>query len=270
MVRAVMRCVCLALALGLSLPHVSLAEDGDEGGGTSVDYNWNQRFDDISGQLNSVSTDVGGLSQTLDGHLTNIEQLLAPEPEVEVEGAKDELDYLISIDDKLSEITLRETAEDAEVQAVGGTRATTYTFGAYTNTPPTGTYATYALGFLPRVGFGEHYVYLQDTQSSYVFVWGDMNATSSSQVTGDAKWVRWYNAGTQYGYVQESGTGSVTVNTNNHVIISDLQGWPMLTGANTELVRREVGFYAQVAVVIFVLAGVWSFTLRYRTSSTPS
>lgn len=270
MVRAVMRCVALALALGLSLPHVCLAENGDAGSGEVVELNWGQRFDDISGQLNALSGDVGSEKIQVVEHLERIEQLLTPEPEVTVEGEKDELDYLISIDDKLSEITLRETAEDAEVQAVGGTRATTYTFGAYTNPSPTGTYATYALGLLPRVGFGEHYVYLQDTQSSYVFVWGELTATSSSQVTGDAKWVRWYNAGTQYGYVQESGSGSVTVNTNNHVIISDLQGWPMLTGSNSEMVRREVGFYAQVAVVLFVLAGVWSFTLRYRTSSTPS
>lgn len=264
-----------ALLAALALPCNALAED-DEGvtsytgapvSAPSLDYS--SRFDSLDGAVSVLNGNLAIQQETLDRHLTNIEQLLTPEPEVpKDENAKDELDYLISIDDKLSEITLKDTVEN-EVQPITreGAKAASVTLTAYANSPATGTYATYALGMLPRVGFNEHYVFVQDTQSSYVFAWGELSPTSSTAISGTGSWVRWYNAGTQIGYVQESGTGSVTVNTGNHIVISDLQGRPMLTGSNSEVVRKEVGFYAQVACVLFSLATVWAFLLRMRSGT---
>lgn len=179
-----------------------------------------------------------------------------------------QLQVLTNIDNTLTEISGR----DESVQLMAQEpllAASSHAFVAYANVSPTGTYAQYAIGMLPRVAWKEHYVFLQDTSSSYVFMWGDLTEADDNTISGSGRYVRWYYSGNQYGYLTEDGEGSISATLNSHVVLSDLGTHPIL-GDELPLLRREVALYAVAAVVIFSLASVWTFTVRLRGSVSVS
>lgn len=138
------------------------------------------------------------------------------------------------------------------------TRAT-ISLSAYGNVSPTNQYAVYSTGLLKEVPYDGHYVFLQDTNQSYIMVVGKGDSPYSLQ---DCKWWRWYNAGVNVGWVLERGSGSVSVSAGRYQIISDFDGYPALQENSTEVLRREVSLYALVAAVMHVLYCVWSYELR--------
>lgn len=263
--------VLVAAFFALYVPAGALADEEmvvENGGGVSYPYvDYSAQLQSLSVGLGNVETQLETQRYELQQKLTSIETLLTPVEEVEkVEEKKeeksDEVKLLESLNETVSGLAKSEVVEIEEQQPVQQTRAAT-SFTAYTNVSPTGTYAQYAIGYLPRVGYGEHYCFLQDTSSSYTFAWGDL-AKSGSNISGNAKWVRWYYT-SNYNYVMQSGEGSVTISPDNHTVMSDLDGWPML-GDGTDAMRKEVGFYAVVALCIFSLASVLNFTLRVRAA----
>lgn len=211
-------------------------------------------------QLDSIQT----LVSTMNVSLSNIEQYLEPKPEEKKSpGEKDTEDYLISIDEKLSDISSKMAVpEEQEQKSV--TRAASFNFVAYQNVSPTNQYACYASGIIPRMRWSEHYVFLQDTSSSYVMVYGDsLEYSGNNTFTGTScRYVRWYYSNQTVGYLTESGTADVSVSTSGHVVLSDLATYPMLEGTEQHCIRVEVAFYACVALVIRTLHHVWRFTLR--------
>lgn len=232
---------------------------------------------DYSTRLDTLSADIERLRGTVDSqrtelvtHLQTIELLLTPQPEpvetVEKKAEKsEETKQLEKIGEKLDNIQ-KEIAPEVvviEEQKPLSTTKAAVTFTAYANANPSNQYAQYSIGLLPRLGYGEHYIYLQDTSSSYVFVYGDLSKTDTNSFSGNAKYVRWYYVNNMNGYVQESGRSNVIVNTASHVIMSDLDDRPMLA-VGSELIRREVGFYALTACCIFCLASVLGFCVRLR------
>lgn len=236
-----------------------------------------QSTPDYSTRLDTLSGDVERLRQTVEGqrseivtHLITMETLMTPLPEpVETvekkEEKSEETKQLEKIGEQLESIQKELTPEVVEVEEqkpVSATKATV-TFTAYGNANPTNQYAQYSIGLLPRLGYGEHYIYLQDTSSSYVFVYGDLRRTDTNSYSGNAKYVRWYYVNNVNGYVQENGSGNVIVSTAGHVVMSDLEDRPMLA-VGSELIRREVGFYALTACSIFCLASVLGFCVRLR------
>lgn len=267
MVRAVMGRVALvacALALwpSIALAEPAIQEDGETGGA------------DYSVQLDGLSQEVQGLGGKIDAertelvqHLITLETLVTPEPVSESvrEDKTQEQETLEHIDETLGTIQLQLVPEEVVIQEQEPMAASVAALQwvAYANVSPTGTYANYAIGYLPRMGYGEHYVFLQDTSSSYVMAWGALKQLDGTTIGGSAKWVRWYFQSNAVGYRMESGENDVTVSTAGHVVMSDLDGWPMLA-VNDELLRREVAFYAVTACCLFVLAGVLGFTVRLR------
>lgn len=254
--------VILSVVLACFAPHMAFAEDEPTDSGIPLEVVEPVPSTDVSSAIDNlrhdllVSNDVQ--SQKLD---TLIEQT-KPEQPVTI-NEMDELDYLASIDAKLDGLA----PEVVEIEQQESRAAVSInTFNAYANVSPTSAYATYAKGLLPRVGFGEHYCFLQDTNSSYVFIWGALSNGSTISGT-NVKWVRWYYVNNTSGYVEEYGGGDVTVNPSNHVILTDLGDRPMLD-SSIELLRREVGFYAVVSVVLFSLVAVWGFVVRLRGSVT--
>lgn len=174
-----------------------------------------------------------------------------------------ELEKLTEINsnlDLLVEQGLGETI--AESKALGAARS--YSFVAYANVSPTSSYAEYARGLLPHVGYLDHYVLMQDSQSSYVFAWGDFAlADDGTLYASDAQFVRWYYANNSLGYQQESGSGAISCTKNSHVVISDVGLNPLLV--SDEYTRRDVMLYALVAASVYSLNRVWSFLLRMRS-----
>lgn len=255
--------VILSVLLACYTPHLAIAEDIPDSGGYVVEpIRESTNNDDVVGAIDRLRNDllVGQDLQNL-----KIDKLIEQTQPEQTETINDmnELDYLASIDAKLDGLA-PEVLEIEQQEARAAVSVNT--FNAYANVSPTSAYASYAKGLLPRVGFGEHYCFLQDTNSSYVFIWGAL--ANGSMITGtDVKWVRWYYVNNTSGYVEEYGGGDVTINPSNHVILTDLGDRPMLD-SSIELLRREVGFYAVVTVVLFSLVAVWGFVVRLRGSVT--
>lgn len=143
------------------------------------------------------------------------------------------------------------------VKAVGDRAAVSFT--AYANMSPSNQYALYAEGLLKEVRQDESYCLVQDTNASYAFVVGKADSIQSFT---DARWWRWYNT-TGYGWRLERGSGSASVNAGAYQVISNIEGYPSLVTEVQDVTRREVMFYALVAVAAHVLCSVWSFVLRY-------
>lgn len=273
MVREVMFSALVASAVALvALPARALADEGEDVAQPvvvpSTTYDYSQKLDTISQDVRGVGSSVDLERTDVVNHLITIETLLSPTPEPEPvqevkEEKSDELKTLESIDKGIEALSETLATEVVEVEQQAPLKAASRaTFAAYANASPTNQYAYYAAGYLPRMGFGEHYAYLQDTSSSYVLVWGNLTE-SDGGITGSGQWVRWYYASNSVGYVTETGSGSVTVSPSGHVVLSDLDGYPMLV-VGDELLRREVGFYAVVACAVFCLSSVLGFCVRLR------
>ena len=259
-----------ALLLAVSVPRNAIAEPDDtQEDGEVVTYttapDYSTRLDTIAFSVQNVRDSVDGERSEVVGHLQTIEKLLDTESDVksvEDEEKSDETKELEKIGKRLEGIqeTLVTTGEEIEEQKpLSGSKAAA-SFSAYANVSPTNQYALYAEGFMPRMGYKDHYVFLQDTSSSYVLVWGSLDK-SGSNITGNANWVRWYYQNNASGFVQESGSGNVTINPSGHVVLTDLDGYPML-GVENELLRKELGYYGLVAVCVYSLFHVLGFTLR--------
>lgn len=137
------------------------------------------------------------------------------------------------------------------------TRATV-SLSAWSNMSPTNTYAVYARGLLKEVRQDESYCLLQDSSGSYTFVVGKADSLQSFT---DARWWRWYNT-SGVGWRLERGSGSASVSAGVYQVISNLEGYPSLDGEDSHMQRREVLFYALVAISVFSLASVWTFCIR--------
>ena len=240
-------------SIGYKLDNIS---SGIAGSGSSIDYG--PRLDGMAQTLNNIYTVQ--LQQTQPEQTEEQKQEEVKQPE---QKGPTELDYLKSIDEGISELTKEEPETEVETTALKAARS--ISLSAYTNVSPTGQWANYAKGYTTRLGWKDHYVFLQDSNSSYVMAWGDLRDTGTA-ITGNADWVRWYYAGNGSGYVRETGSGNIEVTYGQYTVMSDLAGWPMLAGAD-ELLRREVMLYAIVAAGLFSLGSVGSFLLRNRNGT---
>lgn len=270
MVRAI-RHVALALGLACTLlaPLPALADetDGIESAATPVEVPEDSDFSPLVEQLRDHTHSVDERFVSILTELYTLESILDRENEVvepveKKEEEPSEVELLQHIDETLSDMA--EEPEQVKREPEEPIRAARISLAAYANVSPTNQYSQYAMGYLPRVGWEEHYAYLQDGQQSYIFVWGDLEKVDSTTIAGEGcDWVRWYWASQSQGYLVESGKSDVTITTGSHVVMSDLDGMPLLD-PQADSLRKEVGFYALVAAVLFSLASVWTFTLRLR------
>lgn len=147
----------------------------------------------------------------------------------------------------------------SEVGSPLGAAKASISLTAYGNVSPTNQYAVYSQGLLKEVPLNGHYVFMQDSATSYVFVAGKGDSLAA---LSDASWWRWYNAGVNRGWVLERGTGSVSVRDGDYTVLSDFEGYPGLQDSGIEQIRREVAMYALVLAVAHVLYSVWTYELR--------
>lgn len=204
----------------------------------------------LNGTMSDVNTGIGEVSGKLD-KLDDVK-----------DGLDDVSEKLEGVSSKVDGLIVSNAEPDPQpVQKLG---ASPQTFTAYANVSPSGSYASYARQLIPKMGWSDDYVFLQDTSSSYVLVWGDLDYKSAGTITcSDAKFARWYYSGTSAGYLMQSGSGKVTVNLGNYVVLSTCGEYPLLDDGTT-LFRQEVAFYAVCAALLFSLRSITDFLLRYH------
>lgn len=262
--RAVACALCAATiaALCAATPRQTYAVES-ETAQTMIDVSSiNEKLTDIDIDMNINSNQEQDKLNKIGDSLSTIQDELTPK------DGKSTNDYLSSIEDKLSTIAGNSSEPEIAEQKSVQSRASSIAFVAYSNAPSSGTYVNYAAGYLSQMGYSDNYVFLQDTSSSYVFVFGDLSPIDTNTISGNnVKWVRWYYSNNNVGYVVETGQSNVTITTNNHVVLSSLPKWPSIQGSSDEQLRKEVGFYALVLVSCSVLRDVWSFLVRMRSAS---
>lgn len=155
------------------------------------------------------------------------------------------------------------TASPVPTEAVPVKAANGISLVAYGNVSPTGTYANYATGILPKVAWGEDYVFLSVTNSEYYMIWGDLTIDGAVITGDDCHFARWYYSNQQVGTLLQTGTANVRVDGGGYTMLTSLGDYPVL-GDGSEILRKEVGFYAVVAACLFSLRFVWSFVVRLR------
>lgn len=245
--------VLARLFCALFAPHIAYAEEVEE-----------KQPQQVVVDNSGLKEDLQKIDQDLIVRLDAVNRKLDVMNNVENSDENPELDQLISIDEHLTQIVGENTS--AGLMAQEPLRASgSATFTAYANVSPTGQWATYAESLLPKVAWDEHYVFLQDTSSSYVMVYGDLEVTNNGEISGTGKWVRWYYSGTATGYRVDTGNGNVGIYANSLTILSDLGDYPIL-GDGSDGLRREVMYYALVAVAVFSLYHVWHFCIRTAQS----
>ena len=149
-----------------------------QNGNNSSGYDYTSQIDSVINRLDQMYTVQVQQNSKLDA----IEKDVKPDEKEEVkkveeESGPTEIDYLKSIDETLADIAEQEKTveEEASPEVKAGSRAAATPLTAFTNVSPTSTYAEYSRGLLPRVSFSKHYVYLQDSQTSYMFIYGDVS-----------------------------------------------------------------------------------------------
>lgn len=225
----------------------------------------------ITERLTTIDVDMNINSNQEQDKLRSIDQSLSDmRDELTPKDGKSTNDYLSSIEDKLSQVAGNTSQEQLlDAPPLNRTRAG-ITFVCYANAPASGTYYNYASGYLQQMEYGDDYVFLQDSTSSYVLVFGQLSQIDSNTISGDnVKFCRWYYSNNNVGYLMETGQNNITISTNNHVVLSSIPKWPAMMSANDEVFRKEVGFYALVLVSCSVLRDVWSFLVRMRSASVP-
>ena len=188
-----------------------------------------------------------------------IEPVATEEPKQEPDTKAKE-----AVEEEREELSMEDDPTKVEyAEPIGGTKAP-ISITAWTNSNPTSQYAHYAEGLLSEVPYGGHYVFVQDTQQSYVFAVGEGDSISSLT---NGKWWRWYNVQGR-GYILERGSGNISVSAGDYTVLSDFSEWPSLVEETGEVTRREIMLYACAAAVGALLARIWSFCLRWATVSS--
>lgn len=205
-----------------------------------------------SQQVDQTNKTLGEISGKLDG----LEEVNAGIVELSesVDGVESKIDSLIvqGADPEPAPVE-RLTAANQQL-----------TINAYGNVSSTNQYASYAKQTIPKMGWDDDYVFVQDSSSSYVLVWGDLDYHSASGFTGqNAHFVRWYYAGTGTGYLVQSGDADVDIHVGSYVVLSNLGEYPILDDGIC-LLRMEVAFYAICAALLYTLGGIARFLLRNR------
>lgn len=133
----------------------------------------------------------------------------------------------------------------------------------YGSVTPSSSYANYAAALLPKLGFSEDYVFFRSGDNEYFFVHGDLSL-SGQEISGDAvSYERFYYGGSSRGYLFDSGSGSLALDTGGYVVLSNLGDYPTLQGSDAAVTHVLV-FVSSVGICLYVISRLLSFTLRTR------
>ncbi len=132
-----------------------------------------------------------------------------------------------------------------------------------------GSYAEMAAQLVPKVGFGDDYLFVCTDSNEYCFVWGDL-AFDSGRFTADScRYVRFYQSGSMSGTQMESGTASLNVSMGSYIGFSSLGDYPTLSSTDVPVTSLLVVLMVVLAGC-YVLGRVTSFVLRPRYGGVSS
>lgn len=118
------------------------------------------------------------------------------------------------------------------------------------------TYLEYMRGFLPKLGFKDHYVAARTSNYDYVFAYGDLEYTGTLFRGSNITVIRWntYNTGTYYHGMESS----FNLSPGGYMVYSDLSDfYPSL--ADT------AGFSSRQIFILLVIMGlVWTIDHMYQ------
>lgn len=118
------------------------------------------------------------------------------------------------------------------------------------------TYLEYMRGFLPKLGFRDHYVCARISQYNYIFAYGDLEFTGSLFRGYDINVVTFstYNNGS-YSYAVES---SFNLNPSGYMVYSDLSDiYPSLADSGAFTSR-------QILMLLIIMGLVWTIDHMYQ------
>lgn len=133
----------------------------------------------------------------------------------------------------------------------------------YGSVTPSTSYANFAASLLPKLGFSDDYVFFRSGENEFIFVHGAMSLSGTTFSGDSVDYERFYYGGSSRGYLFDSGTGSLSLDTVGYVVLSNLGDYPTLTGADASMTHVLV-FVSTVALCLFVISRLLSFTLRTR------
>lgn len=118
------------------------------------------------------------------------------------------------------------------------------------------TYLEYMRGFLPKLGFRDHYVSARTSQYDYIFAYGSLEYTGSLFRGNNITVIRWntYNTGTYYSSVESS----FNLNPSGYMVYSDLTNiYPSL--ADTAGISSR-----QILILLTIMGLVWTIDHMYQ------
>lgn len=119
------------------------------------------------------------------------------------------------------------------------------------------TYLEYMRGFLPKLGFKQHYVASRTGQYTYIFAYGEELSFNGSRFIGsDIQVITWNTSGS--GSVYHNVEGSFSLNPGNFLVYTDLTGiYPTLTDL--------AGFTSRQLIIMFsIVFLVWTMDHMYN------
>lgn len=197
----------------------------------------------------------------------SVEQPAAPADESGLPAAEPAAPEVVTLYD---EDGIALTSEDTRVVAPEVLAA--IPSSVYGSVTPSSSYANYAAALLPKLGFSEDYVFFRSADNEYIFVHGDLSLSGTTFSGESVDYERFYYGGSSRGYLFDSGTGSLSLDTGGYVVLSNLGDYPTLSGADASMTHVLV-FVSTVALCLFVISRLLSFTLRTRVevvSNVPS
>lgn len=118
------------------------------------------------------------------------------------------------------------------------------------------TYLEYMRGFLPKLGFKDHYVAARTSQYDYIFAYGDLEFTGTLFRGNNITVIRWntYNTGTYY----HGNESSFNLSTGGYMVYSDLSNfYPSL--ADTAGISSR-----QILILLTIMGLVWTIDHMYQ------
>lgn len=132
----------------------------------------------------------------------------------------------------------------------------------YGSVQPNNSYAVFADAFLPKLGWSDDYVFFRSGKNEYYLVFGALSFESGRFTGSDVRYVRWFYDSSTSGYLQQSGSGSLSLRVDNFIVLSSLGDFPTLS--NDSNFTHVFVWCCVVAVSILAMSRMLSWSLRTR------
>lgn len=134
-------------------------------------------------------------------------------------------------------------------------------YSVYQSIQPNSAYLDWAASYMPKMGFGDEYVFFRSGQYQYCLCVGDISWSGGTFSGGDCQCTFLNLSSGGYGDLSvTSSSGSFSLSPADKIVYSSLGNYPTLSP--TFFYFHCLIFCAVVALVMNLLRSIWSFLLR--------